>query len=133
MVAVVDTKLKVSGKRTKISNGPIYDLSVAKALMREHGLRVINDEAQISQSNFDPVLTDDELKALILALGSSHYIESERCGTSVGMTVDCDAYAVRWNRNRRLEWEHGRKIYVKFGFRASHPRCLVVSIHYSKW
>ncbi len=134
MVQPAHTKTKVSGKRTKITNGPLYDLAIAKALLRQHGLRVVNEKAgEDMLCHFDPILTEDELAVLILAFDARHYVESERCATSVGMEVDCDGYAICWNRSTCREWAHGRKIFVKFGFRAANPRCLVVSIHPSSW
>lgn len=122
------------GGRIRILNGPVYCLETVKSNLREYGLFVINDQAQIHQgSNFSPELSDEELIKFILALELDDLIESERCSTSVGRTLDCDAYAMKWNRIKHSRWEHAAKIYVKFGFAENHPKVLVVSIHPSKY
>jgi hypothetical protein len=122
-----------SGDRTLITNGPVYDLPEAQKLLRANGLRVINERAQEDQKAFTPEMSDDELTKFILALVPDDRVGSERCGTSVGLTLDCDGYAMKWNRNRSIRWEYGAKIYVKFGFSLQSPRCLVVRIHPSRW
>ncbi len=127
------TRLTTEG-RTKITNGPVYDLAESQQLLKAHGLRVVNEDAQDDQVEFDPELTDEELSDFILALVKDDYVDSERCKTSLGQTLDCDGYAMKWNRNRHRRWEHGAKLYVKIGFSQyqQNPRCLVVSIHPAK-
>lgn len=132
ILAAADCKLRPAANgRTKIRNGPIYDLNVVKQLVVAFPLVVINTDGQEDMKlEFTPKLTMAELQTLILALRPELYDDSECCKTSVGMTVDCDGYAIWWNRNREIESrEFGRKIYVKFGFRDRNPRCIVVSIH----
>ena len=120
--------------RIKIINGPVYDLSKAQQLLKTYGLRVVNEDAQEDQQDLDPELSDEELTQFILALIEDDHVESERCRTSIGQTLDCDAYTMKWNRNRRRRWEYGAKLYVKFGFSEhNNLRCLVVSIHRSRW
>lgn len=125
------TKIAPDG-RTYIVNGPVYDLKLAQAMLKVHGLRVVNESAEDDQKSFQPEMTDQELAAFILALEGSDFQGSERCGTSIGKTLDADSYAMKWNRNRSARWEHGQKIYVKFGFGNVNPRCLIVSIHPAK-
>lgn len=133
VVGTCVTNVNASG-RTIISNGPIYELIEAQALLRANGLRVITDKGDLDQkTEFNPELNDDELKDFICELSVAEYQNSERCTTSGKMTIDCDAYAMKWDRLHHKRWEHGRKIYVKFGFANNNPRCLVVSIHPAKW
>ncbi|MDP1689325.1 MAG: hypothetical protein Q8L47_04325 [bacterium] len=116
--------------RTIISNGPVYELTKAKTLLNVHGLRVINEQATVDQAcDFSPELNDDELKKFICALNANDYEKSERCATSIGRTIDCDAYAMTWNRSNHTRWIHGYKIYVKFGFVENNSLCLIASIH----
>lgn len=123
-----------AGGRTIVNNGPVYELVKAQALLSLHGVRVINEQAVSDQaSEFNPELSDDELIKFICELKEADFQNSERCATSVGRTIDCDAYAMKWNRLRHIRWAHGQKIYVKFGFLECNPMCLVVSIHPAKW
>lgn len=120
--------------RRKIHNGPVYDLAVVQRMLPEHGLRVVNDTADKDMRiKFKPLLLDEELPPVILALRSELRVESERCRTSLGFEMDCDAYRIKWDRTRCREWEHANPIYIKFGFRDNNPRCLVASIHPSSW
>lgn len=122
-----------AGGRLKITNGTVYDLKEAQQLIRVHGLVVVNDSAHQAQQQFSPELTDEELTKFILALVGNDYVESERCKSTVGLTLDCDAYTMKWNRNRCCRWEYAAKLYVKFGFSYQDNRCLVLRIHPSKW
>lgn len=118
--------------RDKISNGPVYDLAIAHRLVSQYGLAVINTSARDDMANeFIPEFKEHELKSLILALRhKDHYVGSERCATTNGITVDSDGYRIFWNRTKNNEWpKNGQKIYVKFGFRENMNKCLVVSIH----
>lgn len=122
-----------SNSRNLITNGPVYELVEAQKLLRSHGLRVINESAQTDKKAFTPEMTDEELTQFVLALITDDLVGSERCRTSVGLTLDCDSYAMKWNRNRATRWEYGAKLYVKFGFSLQAPQCLVVRIHPSRW
>lgn len=123
-----------AGGRIKITNGPVYDLKEAQRLLKAHGLLVVNINAhQHQKQTFSPELTDKELTQFILALVEDDHRESERCETTVGQTLDCDAYTMKWNRNRCCRWEYATKLFVKFGFGQQDDRCLVVSIHPAKW
>ena len=114
----------------RILNGPVYNLIESQRLLRDNGFRVINDEAIVAQrTKFVPELTDDELEAFFLALTEADFDGSERCRTSVNMTLDCDGYAMKWNRNTRRRWEHGAKYFLKYGFTVTGTRCVIVSIH----
>lgn len=100
-----------------IRNGPIYNLSLAQQLLKSHGFTVVNQKADKDMKHkFNPEMDDDELFDFVMKVHSERFAGSERCSTSNGMTVDCDSYAMCWNRYRRREWEYGQKIYVKFGF-----------------
>lgn|SRR3989339_371711 len=128
------TTVRAKDGRTIITNGPVYDLAVSQSLLKVHGLRVLNDKADFDMDlDFTPALTDEELVDFICALSDADYEKSERSATSVKKTVDCDGYAMHWNRLRKCRWAHGLKIYVKFGFFENNPRCLVVSIHPARY
>lgn len=119
---------------TAICNGPVYDLVGAQLMLSTWGMRVINESALASQTeDFQPELTDDELCNFILALTGDDYVGSERCNTTPKIVLDCDEYATKWNRNTQKRWEHGAKIYVKFGFTLTPTKCLVVRVHPSRW
>ena len=122
------TSVRAKG-RVRIDNGPVYDLKEAQCLLAIYGLVVINESARNDQSSFLPKFSDDELTDFILALTSGDFDVSERCKTSVGRTLDCDGYAMTWNRSRACRWSSGARFYVKFGFGDVDPRCLIVSIH----
>lgn len=127
-------KLRPTGRGGEaITNGPVYELSCAQRLLISNGLRVINDSALLSQTeDFQPELNDEELVCFILALDDCDYVGSERCKTTPGILLDCDGYAMKWNRNKKVRWEHGAKIFVKFGF-STGAKLLVVSVHPSRW
>lgn len=117
-----------------IKNGPVYDLDLAKELLRTNNFLVVNESArEDKKSEFNPEMSDDELVAFVLALTENHFQTSERCKTSEGDIVDCDGYAMKWNRLRKKEWEYASKIYVKFGFAVSDELMLVLCIHPSTW
>lgn len=125
------TKQSVGG-RTKITNGPVYDLKVAKELLKLNGLVVVNENADEDMSSrFTPPMEPNELKALVLALDSNRYEDSERCKTTNGMKVDTDSYTIYWNRSKRIgvSASYGHKEYVKFGFLENNTKCLIISIH----
>lgn len=110
--------------------GPIYHLNIVKAAVQQHGVRVINDSAQTDMVHeFTPPMDEAELAEFIRALTSNHYHASEWCQTSVRMLIDCDAYAMKWDRINRREWKYADEIYVKFGFKEFHPFCIIVRIH----
>jgi len=119
----------------RIVNGPVYDLALAQSLLYEYGFLVVNEDAKDDKkSQFNPEMDDDELADFVTALTDDDFDGAERCKTSTGMTVDCDGYAMKWNRNRRCRWEYGAKIYVKFGFATEDDlTMLVLCIHPSKW
>ena len=124
--------------RRRVRNGPIFELSVVKELVREHGVRILNTNAQRAMlTDFDPPLEDSEIQEIIVhALRhddeKTHYVEAEVCKAN-GMVVDCDAYSIRWNRIRHKESNCSRAIYLKFGFKENRPICLIVRVHPDKY
>lgn len=122
--------------RQKIENGPVYDLAVLQLVAKTCGIRVINDKAVDDMAHeFDPAMLDDELVALVAALKPLHCIGSERCATSVGMTVDADEFAIEWNRARECESTRsgfGVMVYLKLGMSVAGKLCLVLSLHKSR-
>jgi len=121
--------------RQRINNGPIFDLESVKRTIHVNGLMVVNDSAEEDMQNeFDPIMIDEEIPALICSLDASrHYVESELCRTTRGFIVDCDAYRIKWNRKACKEWEYAAPIYIKFGYLENQILCLVTSIHPSKY
>ncbi len=123
-------------ERLKITNGPVYSLGVAQTFVEKHGLVVMNGRAEHDMENaFHPDLTEDELVQVFLCLReSAHYLESERCLVRANMTVDSDAYRIVWDRRRMAEGvKSGLPVFIKFGFRESNPRCIIVSVHPAKY
>ncbi|MGK5034480.1 hypothetical protein [Janthinobacterium sp. LB3P118] len=119
--------------RILIGNGPVYCLRTAQSQLTLDNLRVLNVNAlQHKELSFLPELSDEELLDFILALNPTDHVGSERCSTSINRVVDCDGYAMKWNRKLRQRWEHGAKIYVKFGYMENISKCLIISIHPSK-
>jgi len=113
--------------------GPIYDLGAVKAAIQQHGVKVVNDNAHEDMVHkFDPPMDEEELAAFVNSLTFAHFHASEWCKTSGKMLIDCDAYAMMWNRVNRCEWRYGEEIYVKFGFKEHHPFCIIVRVHPSQ-
>lgn len=116
--------------RSLISNGPIYSLAVAQSMLTLDTMFVLNDKANEAMSTeFTPELLDEDLLHFIMALVPTDRVNSERCETSIRRIIDCDSYAMKWNRFVRKRWNDAQKIYVKFGFIESNPKLLVISIH----
>lgn len=118
----------MTGENRGLCRKRIYDLEIVKALVAAHGVCLINDDAQDDaqqQLHMDP----DDVARFIAQLSTHNYVNSQWCNTSVNRVVDCDSYAMRYNRNKQVPWENGPKIYVKFGFLPNLPKCVVCSIH----
>ena len=125
--------------RTRVRNGPIYHLSAIKALVMEFGLHVVVNAAEDMASKFAEALTKQDV-ADIIVLGLrnddvvNHHVESEICKTENGMVIDCDAYRIRWRKDKKCECKStGLPIYLKFGFRPSNPKCIIVRLHPSTY
>lgn len=116
--------------RVKVINGPIYELATVKEMLKVHGLKPVNLDADTDMmTRYEPQMTEDELRDVILTLQPNHYDDSEICRTTNGMEVHADGYAIYWRRFNRTESSNGEKTYVKFGFRENNLRTLVLSIH----
>ncbi len=130
-------KTRVSGSRIKIDNGPVYHLGVVQSLVSEYSVVVLGDSKAASdmKMRFMPRMETAELQELFMYLrpydhDDPHYVESEQDPIKSGMTVDADAYRIRWMRLKKIECKRtGLPIFVKFGFRDSNPRCIIVSTH----
>ena len=123
-------------KIRKIAAGPIYDLTVVQSIIKaahqtnEQATWIATESAENSLNNDFPSPWDyREVEELILALTASDYMASEWAKTSANMSVDCDAYEIPYNRNRKSRWPLGSKIYVKFGMSRFRPLCIVISLH----
>lgn len=116
--------------RVKITNGPIYELETVKEMLKVHGLKPVNLDAETDMMTcYHPQMTEDELSDVILTLQPHHYDESEICRTTHGMEIHADSYLIRWRRFNRTESAGGEKTFVKFGFRENNLKTLVLSIH----
>ncbi len=106
----------------------LYDLEIVKSLVETYGVCLINDDAQEDaekQLHMLPV----EVAKFIAQLSPGNYVNSQWCHTSVNRVVDCDSYAMKYNRNKQEPWGHGPRIYVKFGFFPNQLKSVVCSIH----
>lgn len=123
------TKISAKG-RVKIINGPIYELETVKEMLKVHGLKPVNLDADTDMmTRYDPQMEEGELRDVILTLQPNHYDDSEICRTTNGMEVHADGYAIYWRRFNRTESSNGEKTYVKFGYRENNLKTLVLSIH----
>lgn len=125
--------IKLKQGRQKITNGPVYDLGTVQKLVRIYGVKTINDQAEENKATcFDPELTDDKIAEIILSLRKvDHYQGSERCGTTVGLTVDADEYVICWNGTKGIEdlsRNSGLFVYLKLGYSPTGTKCLIVSV-----
>ena len=96
----------------------------------------MNDKADADMvREFNPDLTPAELIQIICKLRNDpNYLVSERCTVRNNMTVDSDEYRIFWNRNRNAECNRtGQPVLLKFGFRESNPKCIIVSIHRARY
>lgn len=119
--------------RTIITNGPVYCLESVQENLHIDRIFVINDKASDDMlSEFTPSLQDEEFIPYIKALTHEDRESSERCLTSQSTLVDCDGYAMKWNRFSRKRWQDAPFIYLKFGFSVDNPTLLIISIHPSK-
>lgn len=107
----------------------IYDLRVVKSLVSQHGLVLLNDDADFDATQLLNMSPGD-VAEFIGQLSEKNYVNSQWCRTSVGKAVDCDSYVMKYNRNKKVPWEHGPRIYVKFGFLPNLPKCVVCSVHF---
>ena len=106
----------------------LYDLEIVKLLVNSNGVCLINDDAQEDAAK-QLHMTPDEVAKFVVQLSPGNYINSQWCHTSVNRMVDCDSYAMKYNRNKQVPWADGPRIYVKFGFFPNHSKSVVCSIH----
>lgn len=123
---------------TKLVAGPIYDLAAVQQLIRTGApFFVVNEEARLNLGSQGerpmrkPVWVESDIRGFILALSPSCYVNSQWCITSAKATLDCDAYAMTYNRTTQSESTIGTKIYIKFGYNpnTSPDSMLICSVH----
>ena len=130
VLPAADCALTSRNDRILIGNGPVYCLSTVQAGLSLDTLFVLNDKANLDMAlRFSPKLLDEHLIPFILALTPEDHVGSERCSTSIKRSIDCDAYAMKWNRYSQKRWNDAQSIYIKFGFIENNPKLLVISIH----
>lgn len=66
---------------------------------------------------------------LIHFLEPHHYRGSEWCETGVGLALDCDAYALKFDIRALVPSASGLDIYIKYGFTLTSKPILIVSCH----
>lgn len=124
--------------KTKLIAGPIYDLAIVQRMIGEGApLYVVNDEAQLNLKGEGvrpmrrPVWGSADVRGFILSLDPTDYVNSQWCLTSAKAAIDCDAYAMTYNRTNRTRSSVGTKVYVKFGYSTNTDpsAMLICSIH----
>jgi hypothetical protein len=117
------------GTVTRKIPGPLYSLTAVQAGL-ENGSRLFicpgrpDDDVQKLGWN------DEDAKALILALKTKHYRDSEWCKTSNKQWLPCDAYSIRYDDVSQNEDAGYAEYFVKFGFGTTNDHiCVVVSCH----
>lgn len=134
LLDIYEEPLVIDDSNRIISGGPVYNLDIVKGLIFKLGIFVINTDAKNDATNsFNPPMDESEIMALINELHNGLYNNSVWALTSANSKVQCDSYTIRWNRNRQKEWEHGNKLYIKFGFRPNSEKCLILSIHHADY
>jgi len=123
--------------RRRITNGPVYDLMAVKDVVSnpDNSIKFVTSNAAHDKFKFD--MGPRALRPFIAKLkagADGHYKHSERCEASPATIpppweLDCDAYAMKWNRITQQEFSDGMEFYLKFGFSDHTPGCLIVSIH----
>lgn len=120
--------------RDKITNGPVYSLTVAQGEVRKRKFFYVTMKAIDDQ---DDSPTADELRDFIETLvHDNHYHDSERCPTSELVTpppwlLDADSFTMQWNRDYRQEFGDAIEYYLKFGFSDNNQQFMIVSMHES--
>lgn len=104
----------------------IYDLLKVKELVKKHGVVILNDataDGMLGKGSHPlplPEWSNAEFAQVILALTDDDFINSQWCMLVVKKYLDCDSYAVHYNRSKGIRCDptifSGMKIYVKFGF-----------------
>lgn len=131
LLSSAQCQITVSSKgRSLIVNGPVYCINAVKLLLPTYAIHVVNEQAMADMGgSFLPELQDEELIPFITELTANDRTGSERCSTSVGRTVDCDGYAIPWNRLTQKRWTNGSWIYLKFGYVDNISKVIVISVH----
>lgn len=123
-----------------IKPAPLYELQAVKDLVKQHRVLLLTDRAEENMVGEGylalppPDWNTDEICHVIYALEKSDYINSQWCRTAVNRNIPCDSYMVSYGRARRARWEHGWKLYIKFGYLPMpNLTAAVCSFHMSKF
>lgn len=132
-------------KITTQNGRPIYNLEEVKKLLRADPNKIVlaTEEAEDYAEKADLYLVD--IAFIFSLLTPRDYIDSAWCYSSARMVIDCDAYAIRLEYNRKekdLAEKHirtrnindGIEYYIKFG--SPNTKTIVISIvslHPSKY
>lgn len=126
----------VTDENRIIGSTPIYDLQLVKELVQAHGVVVLNDETlngldgEGKTALPPPAWSDLDVINVILALDEIDFENCQWCKLNVNRYLDCDSYTIYFSRTKG-RWEHGLKLYVKFGFNpnVTVPKAIVCRLH----
>lgn len=116
--------------RTKISDGPLYDLVRVKAIIAdENQLQLWTRKCRLDVQNlFDSDF--DRVVALLESLQASEYVDSEWCDNGAKALAACDAYRCQ---RREMIPSTGKYMmidyFLKFAIGKTGQLVLVVSCH----
>lgn len=123
------------GEVARRKAGPIYNLAVVQALVRERSDRIytVTDGCQedLEKLEWDA----DDVAKLIGALVAQDYRNSEWCKGRGNMVIDADAYRIRYDSADQCRGDlRHPEYYVKFGFGNNDRRLIVClfSCHLSR-
>jgi hypothetical protein len=109
--------------------GPRYDLAKVKEWGIPSRMSLITRDCQ-NDVLFKLRWTLVEVAEAVQSLAPKHYRDSEWCDTGVGLMIDCDSYALRFDTLKLEESAGGLPLYLKFGFRfPANNYLLMVSCH----
>ena len=115
--------------RTKISNGPLYDLLRVQALAGDSQLNAWTEKCRKDVRKW----FDDDLERvanLILTLKPKDYIDSEWCENGKGAIAACDAYSLNMTETAPATGKPVQMEYfVKFAVSKNGALVLIVSCH----
>ena len=110
--------------------GPRYQLDLVKTKATPDNIRLLTSKCDYDVRH-ELKWTVADAAELILALEDTDYHDSEWCESGARMLVDCDSYSLRFDIIQLVRSSNGVDIYVKFGFRPTHPLLLLLSCHKS--
>ena len=106
--------------------GPIYDLALVQShIVETDAIRLFTPDCDQDVLNMSWDVS--HVLSLLQCLTVTDYHESEWCKTGKGLSIDCDAYIVKFDGVNRTPT--AKEIYFKFGFRPNYLLLLAISCH----